>query len=60
LINIYYEDQGDFGIILDKNKETILKEVLANDLVSSKEGIDIIKEIEIDGSKLVLGIKKIN
>ncbi|MDD5098286.1 MAG: isoleucine--tRNA ligase [Candidatus Pacebacteria bacterium] len=60
LINICYEDQGDFGIILDKNKETILKEVLANELINSKEGFDVIKEIELDGSKLVLGIKKIN
>jgi isoleucyl-tRNA synthetase len=60
LINIYYEDEGDFGIILDKNKETILKEVLANELINSKEEINIIKEIEIDNNKLVLGIKKIN
>ena len=59
-IDVYYENQGEISLILEKNKTIILDEVLATNLIASKEGADTIKEVEFDEGKLILGIKKIN
>ena len=56
-INIYFQQSKFFDRILVRNKETILKEVLAKELIiSSEEGM---KEIEIGEDKILLNIKKI-
>jgi isoleucyl-tRNA synthetase len=55
-INVLYQKSEFFDKILIKNKDNILKEVLAKDFVVSSEEL---KEIEIDGGKVFLGVKKI-
>lgn len=55
-INVLYQKSEIFDKLLVKNKENILREVLAKDFVLSSEEL---KEIELDGSKISLGIKKI-
>jgi hypothetical protein len=56
-INIYFQQSQFFDRILARNKETILKEVLAKEFIlSSEEGM---KEIEIGEDKILLNIKKI-
>jgi isoleucyl-tRNA synthetase len=56
-ISVLYQKSEIFDKIMEKNKETILKEVLASDFVlSSEEGM---KEVEIGDGKILLGVKKI-
>jgi len=55
-INVLYQKSEFFDKLLVKNKDNILKEVLAKEFVLSDEGL---KEIDIDGGKVFLGIKKI-
>jgi isoleucyl-tRNA synthetase len=56
-INIYFQQSELFDRILTRNKDNILKEVLAKDFIpSTEEGM---KEIEIGNSKILINIKKI-
>jgi len=55
-INIYYASNEFFDIILERNKEHILREVLADKFILSN---DQLKEIKIDNNKIYLNIKKI-
>ena len=55
-INVLYQKSEIFDKLLVKNKDNILREVLAKDFVLSSEEL---KEIELGGSKILLGIKKI-
>jgi isoleucyl-tRNA synthetase len=57
-IIIYYQKTEFLDKILSNNKETILNEVLADDIVQSAE-ITNQKEIEIGGNKATLGIQKV-
>jgi isoleucyl-tRNA synthetase len=54
-INIYYASNEFFDTILERNKEHILREVLADKLILSN---DQLKEIKIDNNKIYLNIKK--
>ena len=56
-INIYFQQSEFFDRIIERNKETILKEVLAKEFISSSE--EGMKEIEIGDQKILLNIKKI-
>jgi len=56
-INICFQQSAFFDRILSSNKETILKEVLAKEFISSSE--EGMKEIEIGEEKILLNIKKI-
>ena len=56
-INIYFQQSQFFDRILLRNKETILKEVLAKEFISSTE--EGMKEIEIGVEKILVNIKKI-
>lgn len=55
-IDVYYAQSDFFDTILERNKEHILSEVLANEFISSAEDL---KEINIDENKIYLNIKKI-
>jgi isoleucyl-tRNA synthetase len=55
-INVLYQKSEIFDKIIDKNKDTILKEVLANDFIVSEEAV---KEVELGDGKILLGVKKI-
>jgi len=55
-INVYYAQSDFFDTILERNKEHILSEVLANEFILSAEDL---KEINIDDNKIYLNIKKI-
>jgi isoleucyl-tRNA synthetase len=55
-ISVLYQKSELFDKIIRKNKETILKEVLAKDFVSSSEAL---KEVELPDGKILIGIKKI-
>jgi isoleucyl-tRNA synthetase len=55
-INVLYQKSEFLDKLLIKNKDNILREVLAKDFVLSNEEL---KEIEIDGDKVFLGVKKI-
>ncbi len=56
-INIYFQQSQLFDRILERNKDTILKEVLAKEFIQSSE--DGMKEVEIGEDKILLNIKKI-
>jgi len=55
-ISILYQKSEIFDKIIDKNKDTILREVLAKDFVLSEEAL---KEVELGDGKILLGVKKI-
>jgi isoleucyl-tRNA synthetase len=55
-ISVLYQKSEIFDKIIDKNKDTILREVLAKDFVLSEEAL---KEVELGDGKILLGIKKI-
>lgn len=55
-IDVYYAQSDFFDTILERNKEHILSEVLANEFISFAEDL---KEINIDENKIYLNIKKI-
>ena len=55
-INVYYASNEFFDTILERNKEHILSEVLADKFILSN---DKLKEINIDNNKIYLNIKKI-
>jgi hypothetical protein len=55
-INVLYQKSEIFDKIIDKNKDTILREVLANDFILSEEAL---KEVELGDGKILLGVKKI-
>ena len=55
-INVYYASNEFFDTILERNKEHILREVLADKFILSN---DKLKEINIDNNKIYLNIKKI-
>jgi len=55
-IDVLYQKSEIFDKIISKNKDTILREVLAKDFVLSNEAL---KEVELGDGKILLGIKKI-
>ncbi|MDK2949157.1 MAG: isoleucyl-tRNA synthetase [Patescibacteria group bacterium] len=55
-IDVYYAQGEFFDTILERNKDHILSEVLANKFILSNEDL---KEINIDDNKIYLNIKKI-
>jgi len=56
-INIYYDKSEFFDKIIERNKDFILEEVLANNFILSEN--EELKEFDISGNKIYLGIKKI-
>jgi len=56
-ISIYFQQSLLFDRMLERNKDNILKEVLAKEFILSEE--EGMKEIEIGGEKILINIKKI-
>ena len=59
-ISVQYEGDSRLNKILSKQRDFILKEIIAEDFIQGEKGrFDVEKEIKINGKKLLITIKKV-